>query len=767
MAITKETKVLSVKLENIPTELQQFNNFVMWKAIQLDGPDTLTKVPYNAKIGRKAKVTDPNSWSTFEQVSKSYSRGKYSGIGIVIEESMNLVAIDIDNVTDPTTDERVIPLLDVTYCEISPSGKGIRAFIFGDVGAQYQPSFNNREAGYEAYTCKRYVTLTGQQVSSVSAIATDTDLINSIYSQYGEKFTPSKEYQSLTLDSIKRIETPNSEVFRRIKKANPDKKERILELYEHGPEVMHEYGFESQSDADYSLISDLLFYADNDYVTVDQIMQESALYRDKYDSPRRFLLDGSITASYGFNSIVKLAVEYNDKKTYSEYVSENRVKASDEFTVITEGWLDMLELHHKTGAVLPTRANIEAILERDPNLAGAFKYDDFSQKKMIGEPPIWRKVTKDNNPEFTDTDLVMVRDYIGKTYKIENFKVIGDSVEAQFYKNKFHPLREYLDSLEWDNLERLDRYFIDYLGAEDTAYNRRITQLTIMGAIARIYTPGIKFDTMLLVLGKQGIGKSLAIKKLAGEYFNDSTINFGDKDSYLLNQGVWIHEVAELASMNKRDANEVKMYLTSTHDRFRAPYSREPKTIARQSILIGTSNDTDVLRDDTGARRFLILKVGVNEPTKDIFNIPQSEIDQILAEAKYRYEQGATIYLNTKEDSEIIEVAEALRESHQQDNGIKSSILDYINNPLPDHSRFLHPENLHLTYEQDGKRYVSRLNAKTIFNEAMSGFGIPSRSDSIAINKVLNSLDILEKRESIRVEPDRVTRGYIVKGRIE
>ncbi|WP_414053751.1 VapE domain-containing protein [Macrococcus equi] len=770
MALQQGQQALKVLLENIPKELQQFNNFVMWKATQLEGSDTLTKVPYNAKTGRKAKVTDPNSWSTFEQVSKSYNRGTYSGIGLVIEESMNLVAIDIDNVSDPATDERVKPLLEATYCELSPSGKGIRAFIFGDVGTQYQPSFNNREAGYEAYTSKRYVTLTGGQVSSVSAIATDTGLINSIYSQYGEEYKPNKDYEGLTLESIKRTETPKSEVFKRIKKANSDKKERILALYKHGADVMNEYGFESQSDADYSLISDLLFYADNDYGTVNEIMIDSALYRDKYDSPRRFILDGSITASYGFNSIIKLAIEYNNKKTYSEYVSENRASASEEFEVYTvddpdfEGWGEKLQRHPKTEAILPTRKNVELILRNDPYLKDTYRLNVFSGVREIDGLPQWRH-PEDDTIQFRDSDEAAIRNRIGVKFNIEADKKVADIVTAIAEERRYNPVAEYLNSLEWDGVERLESFFIDYLGAEDSTYTRRVTEATLVAAVRRIFDAGCKYDNCLVLYGPQGAYKSYSLKRLGKQWFTDSPLDIGSKEAFITTKGKWIIEISEMSSMSKKSVNEVKAYLSSQEDTYREAYQRYPVTVKRQSIAIATTNDAEFLKDSTGGRRFWPLAVAVKKPELSIFEASEEIINQVWAEAVHKFKAGVSIYLDPVKDKDVLATATMLQEKHTVDDGIKSSILEYINNPLPDSSRFLYPENLHLTYEQDGKRYVSRLNAKIIYNEAMSSIGSPDKMKTTDINRVLNSLDILEKKDSIRLLDGKRGRGFIIKER--
>lgn len=752
MALQQGQQALKVLLENIPKELQQFNNFVMWKATQLEGSDTLTKVPYNAKTGRKAKVTDPNSWSTFEQASKSYNRGKYSGIGLVIEESMNLVAIDIDNMSDPVTDERVKPLLDVTYCELSPSGKGIRAFIFGDVGAQYQPSFNNRDNGYEAYTSKRYVTLTGQQVSSVKVIATDTDLINNIFAQYGEKFTPNKDYEGLTLDSIKRTETPRSEVFRRIKKANPEKKERILALYEHGPDVMSEYGFQSQSDADYSLISDLLFYADNDYVTVNEIMTKSALYRDKYDSPRRFILDGSITASYGFNSIIKLAIEYNNKKTYSEYVRENRASASDEFEAITEGWGDMLERHNETGKVLSTRKNIRIILDNDPKLKSAYRFNEFANTREATASTFWR-TGKEFSLSWTDLDDAKLRNYLSEVYNIEAPSKIYDVLEDSFSDRLYNPVKDYLEAVEWDGMPRANSLFIDFLVAPDTEYTKRVTELSLVGCVRRIYEKGCKHETMAVLYGSQGLGKSTILKKLGGEFFSDQKIDINSKDSIIGLQGSWLVELAELSALTKKEVEDVKHFLSVQVDEIRLPFDKRKTVLPRQCVFFGSTNTKDFLKDDKN-RRFYPISTDKEKATKNVFTeLTPEYVQQCWSEILYYYQElGVKNYLDPVADKHIIKEAEDTQQAHKFDNGLAGKFEEYLRNPIDQTSIF----------SDSGDKYHSKVTVRSIWRDCLKQtMREPRPSEIREINSALRSLPFL-KEQTVRLKGYGRSQGYRV-----
>ncbi|MGV2875336.1 VapE family protein [Macrococcus capreoli] len=767
--LMNNSEIIKPNFKAIPASLKQYPNFVLWKALPAIDGKTLTKVPFNAITGKKAKSTDPKTWTTFEKVKEVYERGGYTGIGFVMIDELDLIALDIDNVDtdDLKNDDRVKSLLDKTYCEISPSGKGIRSFIKGNVPHDSEPNFNNRNSGYEGYTSKRFVTLTGKQVSSVDDIATNKELTESIYKQYGTQVQNIKGAENFKLTDIVRIETTAKEVWKRIdKSSNEDKKKRIHDLYNNGVSVISEYNLESHSQADYSLINDLLFYADNDYITVKEIMESSALaQRSKWYEPRKLPFDRSITVDYGAYSIIKMATEntVNNRGTYSTIA---KIKAEEEFTTLQKetdaqastDWIQALEID-KAGKVLPTRTNINLILANDLKIKGAFRYNVFSMKKEIGVKPVWRS-KDDDSKEFTDTDEAMLRIYLGTVYGVEADKRIADAVEQQFYKNRYHPIQEYLTGLEWDGTPRVETLFSDYLGAEDTSYNRRIARLMLSGAVARIMTAGVKFDYMVMLLGAQGLGKSTLLKKLAGEYFNDSPIRFGDKEAFLTTQGSWIIEVAELASMNKRDVNEIKQYLSATHDTYRAPYSKHNVTVPRSSILVGTSNDIEVLRDPTGSRRFLIVNVGAKEPIKSIFDITQEEIDQIWSESYTYYVLGEKIHLNIEDDKEVLEEVKQVNAKHMEDDGgLKALIEEYLSNPIPSNSTFYDMSKM------EDEQYLDRISARVVWREIMGNMGEPTRIQVKNINNALKSITMLEPKDSVRIKGYGRGRGFIVLGR--
>ncbi len=200
---------------------------------------------------------------------------------------------------------------------------------------------------------------------------------------------------------------------------------------------------------------------------------------------------------------------------------------------------------------------------------------------------------------------------------------------------------------EWDTVPRVDTLFIDYLGAKDNTYVRAATRKTICAAITRVKNPGCKFDTMPVLNGPQGIGKSTLIAKLAGEWFSDS-LNLGDtKDKTAAEklQGYWILEIGELAGLRKAETETLRSFISRQNDIYRAAFGKRATPHPRQCIFFGTTNaESGYLRDTTGNRRFWPIKTPGNGKKRS-WELTEYDILQIWAEAMVYVEQGEKLYL--------------------------------------------------------------------------------------------------------------------------
>ena len=310
---------------------------------------------------------------------------------------------------------------------------------------------------------------------------------------------------------------------------------------------------------------------------------------------------------------------------------------------------------------------------------------------------------------------------------------IFDAVNVVAQEHSFHPVRDYLNGCEWDGVKRVDTLLIDYLGADDTPYTRAVTRKTLVAAVARIYKPGCKFDYMLTLRGRQGLGKSAFIAKLGGAWFSDTFTTMQGKDAYEQVQGVWIMEVGELAGMRKAEAETIKLYISKQVDRFRPAYGRRLQEFPRQCVFIGTTNETQFLRDTTGNRRFWVVDTP-NDPTHDMWDeLTPETIKQIWAEAVELYNAGEKLYL----PKSLEKVAREVQESYEEENPRAGIVADYLQRLLPtnwdDMDSYTRREWLEASTE-DGTVKRTSVCTLEIWVEALGGN--PDRIDRYAAKEI-------------------------------
>ena len=238
-------------------------------------------------------------------------------------------------------------------------------------------------------------------------------------------------------------------------------------------------------------------------------------------------------------------------------------------------------------------------------------------------------------------------------------------------EHSFHPIRDYLDSLKWDKIPRIADWLTLYLGVDPSDYARAVAEKWLIGAVARIYNPGCKVDTCLILEGSQGAFKSTALRELAGnDFFTDDIADLGSKDSVIQTRGVWIIELAELDSMSRPEASRVKAFMSRQVDHIRLPYDRRTSDVPRECIFAGTVNNDTYLKDETGGRRFWPIRVG----KIDIDSLKRDR-DQLPAEARDRFKSGANWWLDIPE---LVEAARDEQQARHEEDAWAEKISEFV-----------------------------------------------------------------------------------------
>lgn len=322
--------------------------------------------------------------------------------------------------------------------------------------------------------------------------------------------------------------------------------------------------------------------------------------------------------------------------------------------------------------------NFEIVMDKDSRFAGKIRLNEFAQQPYLYGSVPWEN--ENNCRAWSSHDDSALFSLIQADYGLKSRQDFADALKNVSMRNKFHPVRELLDSLTWDGKEHIRSLLPEYLGAEDSDYTYQVMRLWMLGAVSRVYKPGSKFDYTIILQGSQGIGKSTFLKLMAldDSWFNDSLDSLDSDKAVQSLTGSWIIELAELKSLARTagGVESVKRFLTATQDKYRIPYERRADTFYRQCVFAGTTNKDDFLQDETGNRRFLIVQTGVKKPSKSLF------VPEIMDTIKLAWAEAVHIWKNEKPQlilpEKCMQQAKELQEANMADDGKRGIILGYL-----------------------------------------------------------------------------------------
>ena len=280
-------------------------------------------------------------------------------------------------------------------------------------------------------------------------------------------------------------------------------------------------------------------------------------------------------------------------------------------TVTDDPWRDNL-IVSTSGAPKPLFANAITALRDCLTWQCALAFDEFASETILVREPPWFSGLEWASRPWTPQDDLQLTNWLQHQGIAVNVPTAAQAVEAVARDQSFHPVGEYLEGLrqQHDGKVRLNTWLRDYLGAEQDEYTATVGRCIMIAAVARIYNPGCKVDTVPILEGPQGARKSTAIKTLFDPWFSDELADFGSKDAAMQTRGVWGIEISELDSMNRSEASRSKAFVSRTTDRFRPPYGARLIESPRSCVFWGTTNSADYLKDETGGRRYWPVKVG-------------------------------------------------------------------------------------------------------------------------------------------------------------
>ena len=403
------------------------------------------------------------------------------------------------------------------------------------------------------------------------------------------------------------------------------------------------------------------------YLTVEEIQQDEVYLR--FDD-----LDDIEKAKY------KIALKERAKElgivtnvnTLIKAWSDKEAKIAADYRRSKAALADIPLKYDGKGQVLQTIDNFLLVLNSDKEFE-SLKFNEltYSPEHIIGG----------ETKRWADADDSAARNYMEKQYGLYHNQKFDDATRIQFSRRSYHPIKNIVESVVWDGVERISTFLIKWLKCEDTLYTQEVSRLIFAGGINRLYRNGCKFDDMPVLIGtKQGEGKSTLVRWLAikDEYFREVGEIEGQKGIEAI-EGGWICEMSELLALTKaKEVEAVKSYITKLVDTYRRPFDHRVTDHKRQCIFIGTTNKEQFLTDKTGNRRYYPIKV--NQSGYDLFDNEaeiKADILQCWAEAKAKFDKGE---MKPFADRNLQKEIRAMQQQAVEDDYRQYFINDYLSN---------------------------------------------------------------------------------------
>ena len=296
------------------------------------------------------------------------------------------------------------------------------------------------------------------------------------------------------------------------------------------------------------------------------------------------------------------------------------------------------------------------------------------------------------------TDVIEIRDKQGKIKPLEKrdkelfrmeiekrfkFKAkvidLDTAIVSASDKCRYHPIKNQILSVSWDEIPRAETFFIDVLGVEDNVYNRECTRKWLLASLTRLFDNGVKFDEMIILQGGQGIGKSTTLQRLSLGYYTDITEKISDEVTFKVMR-TWLVELSELSTMMKTDSDSFKAWLSASKDTVRKKYGSEPDDYPRTFTVLGTTNNKEILKDRTGNRRYWLMYCEKDKIKNTIWSLDIKYILQLWGEVYQWYKNGENLLISEETKQYMEKLSSGALEYNPLEERINSILDMYVPN---------------------------------------------------------------------------------------
>ena len=593
---------------------QEFGNekrWVNWRYEDKQDGKKPTKIPKNPYTGGNAMANNSSTWSDYNT-----ARAKSDKIGLQLgTEAGNIIGIDFDKIlSDETLLANAKAFLDKanTYTEISPSGNGLRAFLKTETPYKLLKNKEGIGATFEVYNTVRFLTVTelpyedyNRPIRTVSH-----EELTSILEMQGYPWGKTTEVSAPTLNYNTVTSLSDQEIL------------DIMFRAKNGAKIKQTYDTVADSDVselDASLCLHLAFYCDG-YDQIERIWVSSPLgQREK--TKRQDYRKRTI------NNAIALCREH--------YKPSERTVTRKEFVEnMKEDELELLYVTDKNDKKITVvnTENIVRVLKHHSEFKGKLRYDKFKNTLEIFRNNRWEEMLDHESINIQTRISVLFSSFL-KVSKA----MVEDALNKVIHDNEIRSVPDFIKSLKWDRVSRLDSWLTHAFGTANDEYHKSIGSNWMKGMVNRAINPGAKFDNVLVLEGKQGLKKSLALSTLGNinEMINhlETTMSAGNKDFYMSFVGKLIVEFSEGETLTRSETKQLKGIITTAYDNYREPYARKSKDHPRWCVFAMTTNEDTYLKDDTGNRRWLPVRVLLDECNIEWI---KENREQLYAEAYHR-----------------------------------------------------------------------------------------------------------------------------------